>query len=461
MRVSVIVPVYNHQRFLAECLMSLHDQTWGDLELVVIDDDSADGSFAVAESFSKIPWVQARFSGLIVEKNSRNLGATDTINNAIAKSSGDVLMIANSDDRYHQQRVAACAEAVRNGSRFVFTGIRCINESGNDANTDEAADLAHAVAEISRYPSISLALLEKNRVISTGNICVTRELAEIVGPFRPLRYCHDWDFILAAILETEPSWIEAPYYEYRLHRSNTFRSLARFAEGDTRACFQRFFQMIDCRLIHNPTLRALVHEPALWEGILRRGGAVIHREWVASTSGINHRPVKVGSEPAEAPAREIRGAAPPAAATTVDTKVFGSRISNELFLTSIEGDVFPDGWIGQSATFGFWAGPGANRVIFEVYLGREQERRIVIFTLAAVAAPPREKMIVISPGEVTPVSFALESAAQAFTIAIRVPNAMSIGTDLRKLGVVVRQVSVGDASRPDAPVGERPKAKVN
>ena len=54
MRISIIVPVFNHERFLAECLMSLYDQSWGDLELVIIDDASADSSFAVAESFAAL-----------------------------------------------------------------------------------------------------------------------------------------------------------------------------------------------------------------------------------------------------------------------------------------------------------------------------------------------------------------------------------------------------------------------
>ena len=443
MRVSVIVPVYNHRLFLPECLMSVYAQDWDDLELVVVDDASTDGSSAIAARFSKISWVRSRFSCIVVDRNSQNMGAASTINRAILQSSGDVVMIVNSDDPYHPRRVISCVEAIRGGSRFVFTGIRCIDELGKPTFTEEAAHFDSTVREISRYPSVSLAMLEKNRAISTGNFCFTRELTTAVGLFRPLLYCHDWDFLLATVLETEPCWIEAPYYEYRLHRSNSFRPLARVAEAESRACFQRIFQAIDRRLVHNPTLRMYINEQTLWEGILHRAGAVAYSEWLDAKSGVIRRPISIDVRDSRAAQLTAGAATAPKALITSNAEALWPQISSELFLMRIEGDLYPDGWMGESLTLTFQVGSEARGIELDLYLGNRHEQRIAVSTLRGGARPAQEIMVVVPPGKLIPISFDLKDEARSFAISIRVPNAASQkGSDRRKLGVVIARLDI-------------------
>lgn len=451
MRVSVIAPVYNHERYLPECLMSIYDQTWDDLELVVVDDGSADGSFAIARRFCETPWIKSRFSRLVVERNPSNQGAAATINKAVENSTGDVLMIVNSDDRYHPRRAAACSEAIAGGARFVFTGIRCIDEAGRDCCSVESAHFNRTVAEIARYPSVSLALLEKNRTISTGNFCLTRELAELIGPFRPLQYCHDWDFILAAILETEPCWLDTPFYEYRLHGSNTFRSLADIAEADTKACFQRFFQRIDRQLVNNPRLRAMIDAPGLWEPLIRRGGPVIEREWLAVKSGLDHRPVVIAPpiEPdGSADVKETSAGATPKSIL----EAMQLRIPVELMPVQAKGEIYGDGWIGGSAVWRLRAAPDVNLLTARVWIPEGFQPRLAVFTCAAEGEPPRERVVVLRPGLITSVSFTVTQGARALTISIRVPDAKPTDADRRSLGLVIVGLRTGHiaASEPSA-----------
>src|SRR5436305_646677 len=51
-RISVVVPIYNVEAYLAECLESLAGQTVRDLEIIMVDDGSTDGSAAIAERFA-------------------------------------------------------------------------------------------------------------------------------------------------------------------------------------------------------------------------------------------------------------------------------------------------------------------------------------------------------------------------------------------------------------------------
>lgn len=94
--VSVIVPVWNGARFLAECLESLLAQDHGALEVIVVDDGSTDDSRAVAERFADVRTLHHDHAGVGA---SRNLG--------IRASRGQVIGFCDSDDTWkpHKARV--------------------------------------------------------------------------------------------------------------------------------------------------------------------------------------------------------------------------------------------------------------------------------------------------------------------------------------------------------------------
>jgi CDP-glycerol glycerophosphotransferase len=90
-RISVIVPVYNVEAYLAECLDSLLAQTVGDLEVVMVDDGSTDGSAAIAEDYA------ARDARLrLVRQDNHGLGHAR--NTGLTAAGGEYLAFADSDD---------------------------------------------------------------------------------------------------------------------------------------------------------------------------------------------------------------------------------------------------------------------------------------------------------------------------------------------------------------------------
>ncbi|HWI86885.1 MAG TPA: glycosyltransferase family A protein, partial [Sphingomonas sp.] len=91
-RVSVIVPNYNHARFLSKRLDSILAQTFADYELLILDDKSTDDSLAVIEPY--LDGVRVR-----LECNSVNSGGPyRQWNKGLALTSGDYVWIAESDD---------------------------------------------------------------------------------------------------------------------------------------------------------------------------------------------------------------------------------------------------------------------------------------------------------------------------------------------------------------------------
>jgi len=98
-RVSVLTPSYNQARWLADNLRSVATQTYPNIEHVVMDGGSTDGSVAMlAAAPSSVVW-----------KSETDQGQSDAINRAFARSTGEVIGWLNSDDAYFSRDVVATA----------------------------------------------------------------------------------------------------------------------------------------------------------------------------------------------------------------------------------------------------------------------------------------------------------------------------------------------------------------
>lgn len=122
--ISVLLASYNHERFVGEAIRSALEQTLADLELIIIDDASTDGSVAVIEQFSD---PRIRFV-----RHERNRGIGVTKNEAFTMARGTYVAILNSDDAWlpdklHKQ-VQVFADRPELGA--VFTGAQVIDENG-------------------------------------------------------------------------------------------------------------------------------------------------------------------------------------------------------------------------------------------------------------------------------------------------------------------------------------------
>ena len=197
---SVVVPVYNHEKFVAAALWSIIHQKWRPMELIVIDDGSRDASAAIAAEVLAAEMPDAIFIA------RENRGAHNTINQGLAMARGDVLTVLNSDDLFGPERLGRCMSIIaQQGIDFLFTDCGFIDRDGMPILGDPYVDSIRAAANRAElYPSLGFALLKNNLAVSTGNFMFSRRLWQLIGPFRSYRYVHDWDFILRALFHTEP-----------------------------------------------------------------------------------------------------------------------------------------------------------------------------------------------------------------------------------------------------------------
>lgn len=123
--ISVIIPCYNAERFLAEALASVLAQTRQPHEIIVVDDCSTDGSLAVAEQWA------AAHPGIRVLRMPQNGGDAPARNAAVREATGELVAMLDADDAwepFHLEEVAglldAHPEAVVAGSAVRRTGSR-------------------------------------------------------------------------------------------------------------------------------------------------------------------------------------------------------------------------------------------------------------------------------------------------------------------------------------------------
>lgn len=98
--ISVIMPLYNAERFVGESIGNILGQTVGDFELIVIDDASTDSSYDIASRYA------AQDARIVLMRNDANHGAAYTRNRGLETARGSFITFMDADDRCLPERFA-------------------------------------------------------------------------------------------------------------------------------------------------------------------------------------------------------------------------------------------------------------------------------------------------------------------------------------------------------------------
>lgn len=123
--VSVIMPSYNVYRFVEASIRSVLNQTFKNLELLVVDDGSTDSTSAIIE------WLANSDPRISFEKSNINQGVAIARNRAIAKARGRYLAFLDADDLWEPTKLERQIEFMEtNDVSFSFTGYKVISPEG-------------------------------------------------------------------------------------------------------------------------------------------------------------------------------------------------------------------------------------------------------------------------------------------------------------------------------------------
>ena len=229
---SVVIPSYNHERFIGRAIESVRAQTLPAGDLVVVDDGSTDGSRDVLE--------QLAFDGMRIV-HQENRGAHEAINRAVALSEGDYVAILNSDDFFEPERLEhAWGMARASGAALVLGGVRWVDEDERPLPDDHPGVrwYRQALDEAGRVRSLRRMALRHNVAVTTSNFFMHRSLWRALGGFRDFRYVHDLDFLVRALelckhrVVFEPEMVDVGY---RVHQANTISESTERALAERRA----------------------------------------------------------------------------------------------------------------------------------------------------------------------------------------------------------------------------------
>ena len=107
--VSIVVPIYNTEQYISKCIESLINQTYKNLEIILIDDGSTDNSFNICKKYQKEDERIKLF-------HKENGGVSSARNYGIKKATGEYICFCDSDDYYSLEALTIMTDTIRDSN---------------------------------------------------------------------------------------------------------------------------------------------------------------------------------------------------------------------------------------------------------------------------------------------------------------------------------------------------------
>jgi glycosyltransferase involved in cell wall biosynthesis/GT2 family glycosyltransferase len=233
---SVVIPVYNHEKFLEKAVSSAIDSELVK-EVLLCDDGSSDNSAQIcAQIAKKNPEKVKDFS----ESSPKNVGAHHRLNQLCLQATQPWIRVLNSDDFFLPNSFETISLlSFTQKADFISGSLLICDLDGVFISTKKGIFepeyplpfKLESKALLSKKDFVPL-LLNQNYLATTSNMAFTKSLFVKTGGFRDFRYAHDWDFALRAAFLGKPIWSAAPLAVYRLHGKNTNLEITPHANGE-------------------------------------------------------------------------------------------------------------------------------------------------------------------------------------------------------------------------------------
>jgi glycosyltransferase involved in cell wall biosynthesis len=287
MLVSIVMPLYNKRAFVAEAVASALAQTYSQIEVIVVDDGSSDGSGDVVAALAD-PRVR-----LVRQANA---GVSASRNRGIAEARGDLVAFLDADDWYHPRFVETVVALAQQHTDVQVFGTRFKRRTDADFPGSDWPEATHSGA--THIPDLATHWLI-DPLVFTSSICVRRPLLLALQPCFPLGDSLGEDLDLWLRLNERSPLVVAhaqcAAYRVGLAGSLSTRSAgrrllpylerlaARVRSGQVPAALQRS----RLRLVANAKVtlaREALKAGCRWEAMRHLGGALdavgMHRFWV-------------------------------------------------------------------------------------------------------------------------------------------------------------------------------------
>jgi glycosyltransferase involved in cell wall biosynthesis len=224
-KVSVVIPAYNGDRYLAAAIDSVLDQTYQDYEIIVVDDGSTDNTAQVVKQYGKtVRYLSQTNQGVAA---SRNLG--------LAAAMGDYIAFLDQDDLFLPHKLSSQVALLDGDANLgmVNSGWQIYREGDlSDRQEQNQAESQAAVKPWQQIPQLTATNLIIWKPVFLGAMLFRRHWLERARGFNTtLEQTPDVDLVMRlAKIGCPAAWVEQVTVKYRQHETNASNDALRQAE---------------------------------------------------------------------------------------------------------------------------------------------------------------------------------------------------------------------------------------
>jgi glycosyltransferase involved in cell wall biosynthesis len=210
-KISIVIPSYNKVRFIGETLNSIISQKYPNLEVIIQDGVSSDGTLVIIKKYA------LRYPTVIKYESRRDNGQLDAINKGLAKATGDILTFINADDVYESEALNSIAMAyMKNPNALWFAGRgKVIDKKGIEIAKFSTLYKNSFLSINSRY------LLLVLNYLMQPSVFITRQAYKKYGPFAGTdNFVMEYELWLKLGVISMPTVIDRYLSRFRLSGDN-------------------------------------------------------------------------------------------------------------------------------------------------------------------------------------------------------------------------------------------------
>lgn len=268
--ISVLIPAYNHEKYVQEAIQSVIDQTYKNIELIIIDDGSPDNTLNKINELKEA--CEKRFTRLVIQ-TQENQGTCITLNRLLEFSHGKYIYLLASDDKAAPIAIEVLHDFLsKNDEYSLAVGENLfIDSEGKQCYWDNKKNIVYNLEEAA-FTSFSDHLIKARKMdflsdefgsyasLLIGNYIpngylIRKSIFEKIGPFTNDAPLEDYYLMLQLSKYSKMKYIPLPLFYYRWHSNNTAGQRAKMIEK-TRQTF--FYEVKLIKEIKDPKIQLIL-----------------------------------------------------------------------------------------------------------------------------------------------------------------------------------------------------------
>lgn len=232
--ISVVIPAFNREKLIKKCIDSVLNQTYDNIEIIVVDDCSDDHTADVVDSYD-----DPRVKKCI--RLTQNSGACYARNKGAECSKGEYIAFQDSDDIWKPEKLEKQLEFMKAGNYdMVFCGMNRVNKFKN-------REWYFPLYDFDQSKNAQKQILHEN-CVSTQCILIKKESFEKIKFDNAIKKYQDWDFAIRAAEELKMGYLKESLVMAEVQENSISRKTSRY--DALLVLYKKYYQIIssDCRL---------------------------------------------------------------------------------------------------------------------------------------------------------------------------------------------------------------------